>query len=68
MSIERGTLTVLVLLVLECFGKEFHKHMAKKTANKTGERCEKKISIIKCTLSFLILRSFSMRIRGSSSL
>ena len=68
MSIERGTLTVLVLLVSECFGKEFHKHMAKKTANKTGERCEKKISIIKCTLSFLIQRSFSMHIRGSSSL
>ena len=42
--------------------------MAQKIPNKTGEIHEKIMSIIICTLPFLILRSCSMCIRGSRSL
>ena len=57
--------------VSRSFGKEcfmFHKHMAQRIASKTGERYEKIMSIIRCTLWFLILRCCSMCIRGSGSL
>ena len=68
MNIKHGTFTPLVFFVSGSFVKEcsiFHKHMAQKIANKTGERYEEAISIITCTLSFLSQRSSSMCIRGS---
>ena len=44
----------------------YHKHMAQKIVNEIGERYEKIMSSIRCTLSFLIWRS--MFIRESRSL
>ena len=70
MNIEHGTFTPLVLSVSGGMGKEcsmFHKHVAERLAIKTGESYEKIISTIWCTLSFLILKSALMCVRGSRS-
>ena len=48
-------------------GKMFHKHVAERLAVKTGERYEKLISTIRCKLSFLILKSALVCVRGSRS-
>ena len=53
MNIKHGTFTPLVFFVSGSVVKEcsiFHKHMAQKIANKTGERYEEAMSIITCTL------------------
>ena len=70
MNIEHGTFTPLVFSVnggasTECL--MFHKHLAEKIATKSGERYEKVLTFIRCKLSFLILRSCLMCIRGSRS-
>ena len=44
-----------------------HKHIAQKIANKTEEKYEKVQRLIRCKLSFLILRSVLLCIRESSS-
>ena len=44
-----------------------HKHIAQKIANKTEEIYEKVQRLIRCKLSFLILRSVLLCIRGGSS-
>ena len=70
MNIEHGTFTPLVFSVNGGASPEcsmFHKHLAEKIATKTGERYEKVLTIIRCKLSFLILRSCLMCIRGSRS-
>ena len=46
----------------------FHKHIAQKIANKTEEKHEKVQTLIRCKLSFLILRSVLLCIRGSRSI
>ena len=51
-------------------GKEcslFHKHMAEKIAKKLNESYEKVITVIRCKLSFIIVRSALLCIRGSRS-
>ena len=71
MNVEHGTFTPLVFSVNGGMAKEclkFHKFVAEKIANKSGCRYEKVISIIKCKLSFLILRASLMCVRGSRSL
>ena len=45
----------------------FHKHVAERLAIKTGQRYEKIISTKRCKLSFLILKSALMWVRGSRS-
>ena len=45
----------------------FHKHVAERLAAETGERYGKIISTIRCKLSFLILKSALMCVRGSRS-
>ena len=70
MEIEHGTFTPLVFSVsggmdMEC--SMFHKNVAERLAIKTGERYEKIISTIRCKLSFLILKSALMCVRGSRS-
>ena len=45
-----------------------HKHLAKKIVNRIGERYEKIMSTIKCTISFLILQSCSICIKESRPL
>ena len=70
MNIEHGTFTPLVFSLNGVMSKEcsmFHKYLAQKIANKTNERYEKIIAIIRCKLSFMILRSCLMCIRGSRS-
>ena len=70
MNVEHGTFTPLVFSINGSVGSEcsiFHKHIANMIALKTEERYEKIFSIIRCRLSFLILRSSLMCIRGSRS-
>ena len=70
MNIEPGTFTPLVFSVSGVLGKEcsmFHKHMAEKIAKKFNESYEKVITVTRCKLSFIILRSALFCIRGSRS-
>ena len=68
MNVEHRTFTLLVFSVLGAEGPEtssFHRYIATKIASKTEERYEKVLSLIRCKLSFLILKSALMCIRGS---
>ena len=68
MNVEHGTFTPLVFSVTGGEGPEtstYHKHLAGKIAQKTDERYEKVLTLIRCKLSFLILRSALTCIRGS---
>ena len=70
MNIEHGTFTPLVFSISGSVGSEcsrFHKQIANRMALKCEERYEKIYSIIRCRISFLILRSALMCIRGSRS-
>ena len=70
MEVEHGTFTPLVFAVSGGMGKEcsmFHRHVAEKIATKTGERYGKVICTIRCKLSFIILKSVLMCVRGSRS-
>ena len=70
MNIEHGTFTPLVFSVYGGMSKEcsvFHKNVAERLVIKTGEKYEKIISTIRCKLSFLILKSALMCVRGSRS-
>ena len=70
MNIEHGTFTPLVFSVSRGMGKKcstLHKHVAERLAIKTGERYEKIISTIRCQLSFLVLKSALMCVRGRRS-
>ena len=70
MKIEHGTFTPLAFSVFGGMGKEwsmFHKHLIERLAIKTGERYEKIVPTIRCKLSFLILKSALMCVRGSRS-
>ena len=67
-QVEHGTFTPLVFAVNggmapEC--EQYHKHLAEKISEKSGEGYSKVISWIRCKLSFLILRAALMCIRGS---
>ena len=69
MDVEHGTFTPLVFSLTGGEGPEtsmFHKHIAQKIANKTEEKYEKVQTLIRCKLSFLILRSVLLCIRGSA--
>ena len=44
-----------------------HKHVAEKIANRTAERYEKMLSTIRGEISFIILKSALMCVRGSRS-
>ena len=71
MNVEHGTFTPLVFSLTGGEGPEtfmFHKHIAQKIANKTEEKYEKVQTLIRCKLSFLILRSVLLCIRGSCSI
>ena len=71
MNVENRTFTPLVFSLTGGKGPEtfiLHKHIAQKIANKTEERYEKVQTLIRCKLSFLILRPLLLRIRGSRSI
>ena len=67
-NVEHGTFTPLVFSVLGAEGPEtstFYRYIATKIASKTEETYKKVLSLIRCNLSFLILKSALMCIRGS---
>ena len=69
-NVEHGTFTPLVYGINGGMGKEceiFHKRLADKIEEKTGERYEKVITYIRCKVSFLVLRAALMCLRGSRS-
>ena len=71
MNIEHGTFTPLVLSVSGGMAKEcsrYHKAVAEKISERLDCKYDKVMSLIKCKLSFLILRaSLLMCVRGSRS-
>ena len=67
---EHGSLTPLVFSInggVSHEGSVFHKHLAEKIANKTGQKYERIMSWIRCKLSFVIMRSALLCLRGSRS-
>ena len=71
MNVEHGTFTTFVFSLTGGEGPEtsmFHKHITQKIANKTEEKYEQVQTLIRCKLSFLILRSVLFCIRGSHSI
>ena len=67
---EYGTFTPLVFFLTGGEGSEtsmFHKHVAQKYCQKDEEKYEKVLSLIRCKLFFLILRSVLIYVRGSDS-
>ena len=71
MEIEHGTLTPLVYSLNGGMGPEctkFHKHLANKIAEKTGNNYDKVLTLIRTKLSFLILRAAILCVRGSRSI
>ena len=62
MNVEHGTFTPLVFALAGGESSEismFYKHFAQKIVNKTEKKYEKVNALIRCKLSFLILRSVS---------
>ena len=60
MNIEHGTFTPLIFTANGCMGPEcsmFHKSIADKISEKTGESYANVISFIRCKLAFILLRS-----------
>ena len=60
MNVEHGTFTPLVLSLTggECpETSKFYKHIAQKISAKTEENYDRVISLMRCKLSFSILRS-----------
>ena len=68
MEVEHGTFSPLIFSTNGGSGPEcdrFHKHIAQRIAEKSGERYEHVITWIRCKLSFLILRASLLCVRGS---
>ena len=68
MNIEHGTFTPLIFTVNGSAGPEaevFHKHIADRIAEKTGEKYAKVITMIRCKITFIILRACLACLRGS---
>ena len=68
MNVEHRTFTPLFFSVTGVMGKEysmFHKHVAEKIARKNEEIYSEVISVIRCKLSFLVLRAALLCVRGS---
>ena len=68
MEIEHGTFTPIVFTVKGVMGQEcqlFRKALAEKLSIKKGERYEDVTRLIRLKLSFLVLRSSLICLRGS---
>ena len=70
MNVEHGTFTPLIfslngVMAPEC--ERFHKQLANKIATKTEQNYSKIMTMIRCKLSFIILRACLMCVRGSRS-
>jgi hypothetical protein len=67
-QIEQGTFTPLVFTTTGSMGSEclqYHKSLAEKLTNKSGERFSDVMSFIRCKLSFMCVRSSLLCLRGS---
>lgn len=67
-NIEHGTFTPLIFSISGGVGPEaavFHKHIAERITEKSGDRYNKVMTWIRCKLSFIILRACLTCIRGS---
>ena len=70
MEVEHGTFTPIIFTVKGAMGPEchaFHKTLAGKISEKTGERYEEVTRMIRIKLSFLIIKSALTCVRGSRS-
>ena len=70
-EVEQGTFTPIVLTIKGVMGPEasqFHKTLAQKIAEKTGERYDDVTRLIRVKMSFLVLRASLLCIRGSRTL
>ena len=68
MEVEHGTFTPLIFTIHGTTSTEctiLHNNLAEKIANKTGEEYSKVLTLIRCKLSFLILRAALLCLRGS---
>ena len=68
MNMEHGTFTTLIFTVNGGVGPEtevFHKPIADRISEKTGDKYDKIISWIRCKLTFIILRACLACLRGS---
>ena len=68
MQVEQGSFTPLVFTTLGCMGPEattYHKTLAEKLSEKTGETYSHTINFIRCKLSFMAIRSALLCLRGS---
>ena len=71
MEVEHGTFTPLVFSIKGVMGQEcqiFHKALAEKLAQKSGERYDEVTRLIRVKLSFLILKIAMQCVRGSRSI
>ena len=71
MEVEQGSFTPLVLTVNRVMGNEcntFHKALAEKIATKKGEKYNEVIRFIRIKLSFLVLKSALVCMRGTRSI
>ena len=70
LNCEHGSFTPLVFSInggMSQEGSVYHKHLAQKIASKTGQQYEHIITWIRCKLSFVIMRSALLCLRGSRS-
>ena len=71
LQVEHGTLTPLILTTFGAMGYEchkYHKSLAEKISRKNGEKYEEVMRYIRVKLSFLVLKSTLMCLRGSRSI
>ena len=71
MNNEHGSFTPLVYTIYGGMAPEcsnFHKRLAEKIAQKTDQRYDTVINWIRCKLSFIIMKSALLCLRGSRSI
>ena len=71
MEVEQGTFTPIILTVKGVMGPEgnrYHKTLASKIAEKSGERYDDVMRVIRVKTSFLVLRSSLLCVRGSRTM
>ena len=70
MNVEHGTMTPLIFTVNGSMGPEcaqFHRCLADKISEKTGQSYSDVINYMRCKLSFIILRAAILCLRGTRS-
>ena len=68
---EHGSFTPLVFSINGGMSRGnmlYHKHLAEKNATKTDQRYDQVMALIRCKLSFLIMRSALICLRGSRTI